>query len=96
MFVYALSVSTILLFPYKFTSLSMFTGPTKLVSWNCGGISGRDTVSHIKHLMRKLNLIVFCLVETRADDARLEKFVPKLVRNGPGLLLKLKVTRVGL
>lgn len=56
----------------------MFTGLTKFVSWNCRGVSGRDTVARIKYLMRKLNPVIFCLVETRADDARLEKFCSKI------------------
>lgn len=54
---------------------------TKLVCWNCRGVSGRDTSARIKHMMKSINPIFFCIVETRANSARLDSFSAKLDRN---------------
>lgn len=42
------------------------------------GLSGRDTTFRIKHLMKNLNPLVFCLVETKADNERLDKLCSKI------------------
>lgn len=49
-----------------------------LICWNCRGFSNRDTSSRIKFLMKKIKPLIFCLVETRADNGRLDKFCCKL------------------
>lgn len=58
--------------------LTMFTNTTKMICWNYGGVSSRDTVSGILYLMKKFNPVILCLVETRANDERLERFCSKL------------------
>ncbi|XP_039144058.1 uncharacterized protein LOC120281255 [Dioscorea cayenensis subsp. rotundata] len=42
------------------------------------GISKRDSFSRIKFFMKKYKPLIFCLVETRADNGRLAKFCSKL------------------
>lgn len=56
----------------------MLTDPTKIVCWNCRGVSSQDTTSRIFHLMKKIKPIIFYLVETRADDDRINRFYSKL------------------
>lgn len=57
---------------------AMFTELTKIICWNCRGVSSRDATSRIFYLMKKFNLIMLCLVETRANDNRLQRFCSKL------------------
>lgn len=59
-------------------SLIMIDNVFKIVCWNCRGVSGRDTSARIKQLMKQLNPFIFCLVETRADNSRLDIFCSKL------------------
>lgn len=47
----------------------MFVG----IAW---GVSSQDTTSKIFHLM-KFKPIIFCLVETRGDDDKINKFYSK-------------------
>lgn len=54
--------------------LIMFMDPQNIVCWNCRGVSSRDMISRILHLLKKFKPIIFCQVETRADDARLSRF----------------------
>lgn len=54
------------------------TNITNIVCWNCRGISSRDTFTRIKFLMKKFKPLIFCLVETRADNGRLDKFCSKI------------------
>lgn len=44
------------------------------------------TISSIVHMMKNINLLIFCLVETRADVDRIDHFVLSLVENGARLL----------
>lgn len=57
---------------------SMIDNITKLVCWNYRGLSGRDTSSRIKYMMKNINPIIFCLVETCVDNNRLDSFCLKL------------------
>lgn len=49
-----------------------------ILSWNYRGISSRETYIRLRQLLRKHNPTIFCLVETRADSARLNRFRSKL------------------
>lgn len=51
---------------------------SRLTCWNWKGSSGRYTFSWIFHLIKKFNPSIFGLVETRADDNRLDRFCLKL------------------
>lgn len=41
-------------------------------------VSSRDTITRIRKLLKKYNPLVFYLVETRANEARLRRFCGKL------------------
>lgn len=56
----------------------MFTDHTKFICWNCRGVSSRDTTSRVLHLMNKFRPTLICLVETRTNDDRLQRFCAKL------------------
>lgn len=62
-----------------FISLPMNT--TKIICWNYRGISMRDTSSRVFRLMRTHKLVVVCLVETRANSDRLDRFCRKMPKN---------------
>ncbi|XP_039145509.1 uncharacterized protein LOC120282722 [Dioscorea cayenensis subsp. rotundata] len=49
-----------------------------MVCWNCRGVSSPDTTSRILYLLKKLKPAIFCLVETRANDNRLQRFCSKI------------------
>lgn len=68
-------------------SLMMIANMAKLICWNYRGLFGRDTSSCIKFLIRKFKPLIFCLVETWADNDRLDKFCSKLGNAGLGLPL---------
>lgn len=55
--------------------LSIFMDSIKLICWKCRGVSGSDTTSQIKQMMRKSKPHIICLVETRANENRLNRFV---------------------
>lgn len=57
---------------------TMFIDPTKIICWNCQGVSSRYTTSRIFYLLKKFNPIMICLVETRVNDDRLQRFCSKL------------------
>lgn len=51
---------------------------TKIICWNCRGISSGDTSSRILRLIRTLKPAVICLVETRANEDRFIRFCRKV------------------
>lgn len=51
---------------------------TKIICWNCRGMSNRDTVSLIFCKIKKFNLMFFYLVETRVDSSRIDHLCSKL------------------
>lgn len=63
---------------YILIDFAMIDNTSKLVCWNCRGISGRDTSSCVRYMMKKINPIIFCLVETREDNGRINNFCSKL------------------
>lgn len=54
---------------------------TCLICWNCKGLLGRDTTTHIFALIKKYNHVICYLVETRADSSRLDRFAMKIRHN---------------
>ncbi|KAJ0967480.1 hypothetical protein J5N97_024397 [Dioscorea zingiberensis] len=48
-----------------------------IILWNCRGVTGKDTVSRIFNLIKTYNLVLVCLVETRADTQRTRNFCKK-------------------
>lgn len=56
----------------------IFMDLTKIIYWNCRGVSSRDTTTRIFYLMRKFKPVIICLVETRTNDDRLQRFCSKL------------------
>lgn len=63
---------------YIIFSLKFFMDLTRKIYWNCKGIMGRDTSARIFALITKLDPLICCLVETRADSLRLDRFSPKI------------------
>lgn len=57
-----------------FSKFLLIMDSHNIVYWNCRGVSSRDTISRILHMLKKFKPIIFCLVETRTDDARLSRF----------------------
>ncbi|XP_039123479.1 uncharacterized protein LOC120260105 [Dioscorea cayenensis subsp. rotundata] len=51
---------------------------TKLICWNYRGISSRDTSSRVFRIIQSHKPAVVCLVETRADSDRLDRFCRKI------------------
>lgn len=49
-----------------------------ILSWNCRGLSTRDTLSRVFHLICQNKLVFVCLVETRANLDRVDRFCFKL------------------
>ncbi|KAJ0987028.1 hypothetical protein J5N97_005384 [Dioscorea zingiberensis] len=49
-----------------------------MLLWNCRGVSGKDTVSRIKNMLKNHQIMICCLVETRADAPRILRFVKHL------------------
>lgn len=58
----------------------MLSMSAKIICWNCRGISARDTCSRILHFIRKDKPWIICLLETRANDDRVDRFCSKLPR----------------
>jgi len=56
----------------------LFMDLTKIICWNCRRVSGHNTVSCIVNMMNKVNPLIFCLVETRANAGRLYHFCSEL------------------
>lgn len=54
---------------------------TKIICWNCRGVSARDTSSRVFRLIRSHKPVVVCLVETRANADRLDLFCRKVSKN---------------
>lgn len=75
-------ILSLLIFVYWFYYFisTLFMDLTKIMCWNCRGVLGRDTSTHIWHMIKTHNPLIFCLVETRADSVRLEKFCNRLGR----------------
>ncbi|XP_039132268.1 uncharacterized protein LOC120269046 [Dioscorea cayenensis subsp. rotundata] len=76
-----MSAALFLFSPLLLYMFDMIENKVKFVCWNCRGISGRDTSTRVKYLMKHHNPLIFCLVETRADHRRLDIFCSKLGRN---------------
>lgn len=74
MIIIRMFVITILI-SYK---LIMFMNSHKIVCWNCRDVLSHDTISIILHLLKKFKPMIFSVVETRADDARLTRFCSKI------------------
>lgn len=55
-----------------------FINASKIICWDFRGISSRDTSSWVFCLIKKHNLLLLYLVETRADSARVDQFNKKL------------------
>lgn len=58
----------------------MLSMSAKIICWNCRGISARDTCSRILHFIRKDKPWIICLLETRANHDRVDRFCSKLPR----------------
>lgn len=56
----------------------LFMGLTKIICCNCRGVSGYNIVSCIVNMMKKVNPLIFYLVETRVNTDRLDCFCSKL------------------
>lgn len=54
---------------------------TKIICWNCSGISAGDTSSRVLRLIRTHKPVVVCLVETRANFDRVDRFYRKISKN---------------
>lgn len=63
-------------FSYLFSMID-----TNIICWNCREISSRDTSSRVLRLIQKYKLMKVCLVETRANDDRFDRFCTKLLRS---------------
>lgn len=64
-----------------FTLLVFLMNSAKIICWNCRGISSRDTSSRVFRLIRTFKLVLVCLVETRADSGRVDRFCRKLPKH---------------
>lgn len=53
----------------------------KIICWNCRGLSSLDTSSRIIRFIHSEKPSLMCLVETRADAARVDRFANKLPRS---------------
>lgn len=51
---------------------------SKIICWNCKGISGLDTSTGVFYLIKKHNPLLLCLVKTRTDSTRVDEFTAKL------------------
>lgn len=52
-----------------------------ILCWNCRGISARETSSRVLHIIKRHKSSLVCLVETRADNARLDCFCASIPRS---------------
>lgn len=70
----------VILVHFSFTLICflMFTELTKIICRNCRGVSSLDTTSRVFHPMKKYKPIMICLVETRTNDDRFQRFCSKL------------------
>ncbi|XP_039118690.1 uncharacterized protein LOC120254702 [Dioscorea cayenensis subsp. rotundata] len=50
----------------------------KIICWNCRGISARDTSARVFRFIKKFKPQVVCLIETRANLERLDRFCKKV------------------
>lgn len=53
----------------------------KILCWNCRGISTGDTSSRVFCLIRTLKPLIVCLVETRANSDRVDRFCNKVPKH---------------
>lgn len=65
---------------FIFLSICFMVG-TKIVCWNCRGLSSKATINRIRHLMQTLHPSLVCLVETRANADRADRFCAMFTRN---------------
>lgn len=65
---------------YIFILFCLMAG-SKIVCWNCMGISSKETYDRILSLIRTDYPSIICLVETRAIVDRVDCFCAKFSRN---------------
>lgn len=53
----------------------------KFICWNYRGISARDTSARVFHLIKRFRPLIVCLVETRANSERVDRFCNKIPRH---------------
>lgn len=52
-----------------------------IICWNCRGISARDTSSQVFRFIRTFKPMLVCLVETRANSDRVDRFCKRIPRS---------------
>ena len=52
-----------------------------IICWNCRGLSGNAPIDRIRNMIRTYKPAVVCLVESRANQERVERFVARFSRS---------------
>lgn len=59
----------------------VFMHKANIICWNYRRISSKDTSTRVLHLIQKNRPMIICLVETRANSKRVDRFSVKTPRN---------------
>lgn len=74
-----ITVSRLIMLGYRISLfISFLMSTAKILFWNCRGISARDTYSTVLRLIKTLNPVLVCLVETQANSEHLDRFCNKI------------------